>query len=201
MIDIRRRQRSFGDGFIRETVDELWENWMRHADVVLADEELLEIVYQALQRRHPRSSTHGRPGTPAEVVLRMLLLKHIRDWSFATLEREIRGNLLYREFTRIGAEKVPDAKTMGRLAQALPPDVIEKLHARIVAIAQDRGVVSGKRMRVDTTVVETNIHYPTDRSLLGDGVRVLTRLMKKVTEIAGEAGTSLRVAREVCSAA
>lgn len=192
MIDIRRRQRSFGDGFIRETVDELWENWMRHADVVLADEELLEIIYQALQRRHPRSSTHGRPGTPAEVVLRMLLLKHIRDWSFATLEREIRGNLLYREFTRIGAEKVPDAKTMGRLAQALPPDVIEKLHARIVAIAQDRGVVSGKRMRVDTTVVETNIHYPTDSSLLGDGVRVLTRLMKKVTEIAGEAGTSLR---------
>ncbi len=192
MIDIRRRQRIFGEGFIRETVDELWENWMRHADVVLADEELLEIVYRALQRRHPRSSAHGRPGTPAEVVLRMLLLKHIRDWSFAALEREIRGNLLYREFTRIGADKVPDAKTMGRLAQALPPDVIEKLHARIVAIAQDRGVVSGKRMRVDTTVVETNIHYPTDSSLLGDGVRVLTRLMKKVTEIAGEAGTSLR---------
>lgn len=117
MIDIRRRQRIFGEGFIRETVDELWENWMRHADVVLADEELLEIVYRALQRRHPRSSAHGRPGTPAEVVLRMLLLKHIRDWSFAALEREIRGNLLYREFTRIGADKVPDAKTMGRLAR------------------------------------------------------------------------------------
>lgn len=105
---------------------------MRRADLILVDESLLEIVYGALQRRHPRSGTHGRPGTPAEVVLRMLLLKHIRDWSFATLEREVRGNLLYREFTRIGAEKVPDAKTMGRLARALPPEVIEKLHARIV---------------------------------------------------------------------
>lgn len=192
VIDIRYQQRSFGDGFIHETVEELREGWMLHADLILTEEELLEIVYRALQRRHPRSGTHGRPGTPAEVVLRMLLLKHIRDWSFATLEREVRGNLVYREFTRVGAAKVPDAKTLGRLAQALPSDVIEKLHARIVAIAQERKVVTGKRMRVDTTVVETNIHYPTDSSLLGDGIRVLTRLMKRVTKIAGEVGTSYR---------
>jgi len=192
VIDLRRQQHSFGDGFIRETVDELWEGWMRNADAILADEELLEVVHHALQRRRPRSRTHGRPGTPAEVVLRMLLLKHIRDWSFADLEREVRGNLLYREFTRIGAEKVPDAKTLGRLAQALGPEVIEKIHARIIALAQERAVVQGRRMRVDTTIVETNIHYPTDSGLMGDGVRVLTRLMKKVSEIAGEAGTKLR---------
>jgi IS5 family transposase len=192
MIDVRRQQHRFGDGFIRETVDELWEGWMRHADAILADEELLETVHHALQQRRPHSRTHGRPGTPAEVVLRMLLLKHLRDWSFADLEREVRGNLLYREFTRIGAEKVPDAKTLGRLAQALGPEVIEKIHARIIALAQERAVVQGRRMRVDTTLVETNIHYPTDSGLMGDGVRVLTRLMKKVTEIAGEAGTKLR---------
>lgn len=192
MIDLRRQQHSFGDGFIRETVDELWEGWMRNADTILADEELLEVVHHALQRRRPRSRTHGRPGTPAEVVLRMLLLKHIRDWSFADLERETRGNLLYREFTRIGAEKVPDAKTLGRLAQALEPEVIEKIHARLVALAHERAVVKGRRMRLDTTVVETNIHYPTDSGLMGDGVRVLTRLMKKVTEIAGKVGTKLR---------
>ena len=192
MIDLRRQQHSFGDGFIRETVDELWEGWMRNADTILADEELLEVVHHALQRRRPRSRTHGRPGTPAEVVLRMLLLKHIRDWSFTDLERETRGNLLYREFTRIGAEKVPDAKTLGRLAQALEPEVIEKIHARLVALAHERAVVKGRRMRLDTTVVETNIHYPTDSGLMGDGVRVLTRLMKKVTEIAGKVGTKLR---------
>lgn len=192
MIDLRRQQHSFGDGFIRETIDELWEGWMRQADEILADEQLLETVHQALQQRRPRSRTHGRPGTPAEVVLRMLLLKHIRNWSFADLERETRGNLLYREFTRIGAEKVPDAKTLGKLALALGPEVIEKIHARIVALAQERAVVRGRRMRVDTTVVETNIHYPTDSGLLGDGVRVLTRLMKKITEIVGQAGTRLR---------
>jgi transposase, IS5 family len=97
VIDVRRQQRRFGDGFIPETVEELWEGWMRHADAILADEKLLEAVHHALQQRPPRSRTHGRPGTPAEVVLRMLLLKHIRDWSFADLEREVRGNLLYRK--------------------------------------------------------------------------------------------------------
>jgi IS5 family transposase len=122
----------------------------------------------------------------------MLLLKHIRDWSFADLEREVRANLLYREFTRIGVEKVPDAKTLGRLAQALGPAVIEKIHSRMVALAREHKVVTGRRMRLDTTVVETNIHYPTDSGLMGNGVRVLTRLMKKVTEIAGEVGTKLR---------
>jgi IS5 family transposase len=192
VIDFRHQQRSFGDGLIRETVDELWEDWMRQADAVLEDEALLNTVYEALQHRHPRSRTHGRPGTPAEVVLRMLLLKHIRDWSFAELEREVRANLLYREFTRIGGEKVPDAKTLGRLAQALGPEVIEKIHARMVALAREHKVILGRRLRVDTTVVETNIHYPTDSGLMGDGVRVLTRLMKKVSEVAGEVGAKLR---------
>jgi hypothetical protein len=88
VIDLRYPQRSFGEGLIHETVDELWEDWMRQADAVLEDEALLATVYEGLQRRHPRSPTHGRPGTPAEVVLRMLLLKHIRDWSFV-LKRHV----------------------------------------------------------------------------------------------------------------
>ncbi len=138
----------------------------------------IETVPHALQQRRPRSRTHGRPGPPAEVVLRMLGLKHTRDGSFADLEREVRGNLLYCEFTHIEAEKVPDAKNLGRRAQALEREVLEKLHVRIVALAQDHGVVTGRGMRVDTTVVESNIHYPTDSGLRGDGVRVLTRLMK-----------------------
>ena len=88
----------------------------------------------------------------------MLLLKHIRNWSFEELEREVRAHLVYRQFTRIGAEKVPDAKTLGRVARALAPPVIEKIHSRRVALAQEKKVVSGRRMGVDTTVVEANIH-------------------------------------------
>jgi transglutaminase-like putative cysteine protease len=65
------------------------------------------------------------------------------------------------------------------------PAVVKQIHERIVQIARDHRVAEGRRMRLDTTVVETNIHYPTDSSLLGDGVRVLTRKMKKITGIAG----------------
>src|SRR5712664_2484230 len=192
MIEMRRAQRSFGDGLIAEEVSDLREDWMRHADQVLADEQMVAAVYEALGKRHPKSRSRGRLGTPAEVVLRLLILKHIRNWSYGVLEREVRANLVYRDFTRVGAAKTPDAKTMGRWGVAVGPEVVKQIHERLVRLARDKGATEGRRMRVDTTVVETNIHYPTDSSLLGDGVRVLTRTMKKITTIAGAAGAQLR---------
>ena len=191
MIEMRRKQLSFGDGLIAEEVSDLRENWMLHADEVLADEEIVAIVYEAMSKRHPKSRSRGRRGSPAEMVLRLLVLKHIRNWSYEELEREVRANLVYRDFTRVGAGKVPDAKTMGRWGAALGAQVLKQVHERIVKIAAEKGVITGRRMRVDTTVVEANIHYPTDSTLLGDGVRVLTRAMKKITKIAGEVGTKL----------
>jgi transposase, IS5 family len=192
MTEARRRQLHFGEGLIAEEVADLREAWMKHADRVLEDEKLITTVYEALARRSPKSRTRGRRGTPAEVVLRLLLLKHIRNWSYQVLEREVRANLVYRDFTRVGASKAPDAKTMGRWGVALGPEEIEKIHARVVEIAREHEVVQGRKMRLDTTVVETNIHYPTDSSLLGDGVRVLIRAMKRIGEIAGRQGTMLR---------
>ena len=153
MIEARRAQRSFGDGFVAETVADLHESWMPPADRILNDDVLLAAVYEALGKRHPKSRTRGRRGAPAEIVLRLLVLKHLRHWSYATLEREVRGNLIYRDFTRVGGSKVPDAKTMGRWGVALGPAVIEQLHDRLIAIARDAQVVKGRRMRVDTTVV------------------------------------------------
>jgi IS5 family transposase len=192
VIAARRLQRSFADGFIGEEVTDLWEPWMRHADEALNDDQLLEIIQEELNKRCKKSKTRGRPSTTAEVVLRMLLLKHMRGWSYADVTREVRANLVYREFTAVGGGKVPDDKTMGRLARQLGPEAIEKLHRRTVAISMEKEVVAGRRMRVDTTVVETNIHYPTDSTLMGDGVRVLTRVMKKVAAAVGEAGAEFR---------
>jgi transposase, IS5 family len=155
---ISRRRRST-EGLIAEEVSELREEWMTHADQVLEDEQLVSTVYEALAKRSPKSRTRGRRGTPAEVVMRLLLLKHIRNWSYDVLEREVRANLVYRDFTRVGASKAPDAKTMGRWGLALGPDVVEKIHERVVEIAKENQVVQGRKMRLDTTVVETNIHY------------------------------------------
>ena len=86
-----------------------------------------------------------RPQTPAEVALRMLFLKHVRNWSYETREREVRGNVVYRSFCRIGTEKVPDAKTLVRLGQAIGADTVRELHDRIVELARQRGAIRGRR--------------------------------------------------------
>ena len=185
MIKLRHQQPSLWHKGLAKDIEDLWEPWMREVDQLLEDAALVEEVYEAQGKRHPKSQTRGRAQTPAEVVLRLLILKHVRNWSYDTLEREVRANLIYRAFTRIGDEKVPDAKTLARLGQAIGPEVIGKLHGRLMELARERGVVQGRKMRVDTTVVETNIHYPTDSSLLGDGARVLTRTMKKVEKATG----------------
>ncbi len=91
-------------------VDTWWEDWMRQADRLLDDPELVDIVYRAMLQRRPQSRTRGRLSTPAEVVLRLLVLKHLRNWSYAVLAREVRANLVYRQFTRIGLETVPVKK-------------------------------------------------------------------------------------------
>ena len=158
MIQFRHQQRSVWEGLFAEEVAELWEPWMRVVDELLEDEALVDGVYEAQGRRHGQSRTSGRPQTPAEVTLRMLILKHVRHWSYETLEREVRANVVYRSFCRIGTEKVPDAKTLVRLGQVIGPETIAELHGRIVALAQKQGVIRGRKMRVDTTVVESNIH-------------------------------------------
>jgi IS5 family transposase len=105
MIEARRLQRSFADGLIAEEVSDLWQPWMRRTDELIEDEQLLHIVQEALSKRCKKSKTRGRPGTPAEVVLRMMLLKHMRNWSYEELAQEVRANLVYRDFTRIGGGK------------------------------------------------------------------------------------------------
>ena len=192
MIKARHQPPPFTEAFLHQWLDDCWEDWMRKLDRILDDEQLVALVYEALSKRHPQSRTRGRPGTSAEVVLRLLALKHIFNWSFDDVEREVHASLLYRQLARVGAGRVPDAKALARQALALGPEVLGQMHRRLVAIARDHKIAAGRKMRVDTTVVETNIHYPTDSSLLGDGVRVLTRVMKKVSQVANGAGTQLR---------
>jgi len=196
MIVPRYQQRTIYEGIYRTLIPDqkalLWEQWLLKIDALLEDAMLVDLVQTALAKRHPQSLTRGRKGTPAEVVLRLLVLKHLQNWSYATLEREVRANLIYRDFTRIGGEAVPDAKTMVRLGQVLGPELTRQLHARVVQLARTERVITGRKMRLDTTVVETNIHYPTDSSLLGDGARVLTRTMQQIQAEVGSAGTAVR---------
>ena len=185
MVQRRQRERSLFEVLLPDG-HKLWPDWLRKIDTLLEDEAVIETVARGLEARWPQSRRRGRPGTPAEVVLRMLILKHLFDWSYDDLEHEVRANLVYRAFTRIDAGDVPDAKTILKIAQALGPEAIEQLHRQVVEVAKRAGVTHGRRFRIDTTVVETNVHYPTDSSLLQDGVRVLTRTMQRASAALGD---------------
>ena len=181
MVRRAYRQRSLVEVLLPDA-DKLWDPTLRRIDTLLDDEALVDRVATALAQRYPESQRRGRLSTPADVVLRMLVLKHLYDWSFDECEREVRGSLVYRAFCRIDGERVPDAKTLIRLAHLLDEPVLKDLLAQLVARGRERRVVKGRRLRVDTTVVETNIHYPTDATLLGDGIRVLTRTLRRLGE-------------------
>jgi IS5 family transposase len=185
MVRRRQRERSLFEVLLPDG-HKLWPDWLRRIDTLLEDEAVIDTVAQALEARWPQSRRRGRPGTPAEVVLRMLVLKHLFDWSYDDLEREVRANLVYRAFTRLDAEEVPDAKTILKIARVLGPDVIEQLHRQVVDVAKRAGVTHGRRFRIDTTVVATDVHYPTDSTLLQDSVRVLTRAMHRASTTLGE---------------
>ena len=179
MVRRAYRQRSLIEVLLPDA-DKLWDPTLRRIDALLDDAGLVDRVAAALAQRHPQSQRRGRLGTPAAVVLRMLVLKHLHDWSFDECEREVRGSLVYRAFCRIDGERVPDAKTLIRLAHLLDEPVLKDLLAQLVMLGRARRVIQGRRLRVDTTVVETNIHYPTDATLLADGVRVLTRGLQRL---------------------
>jgi transposase, IS5 family len=187
MIRRRNAQRTFGDvilfGAAMPEPESLMHPDLRCIDRLLDDEVMVDAVLAGQRRRSPRSACRGRRSTPAEVVLRMLALKHLKDWTYEELEWEVKSNIAYRRFCRIDAGKVADATTMVRQAKLLNEDALKALLDRVVGQAIDAGATAGRKMRIDTTVVEASIHYPTDSGLCEDAVRVLSRAVRRLAAL------------------
>src|SRR5579872_2926867 len=143
MVQRKQRERSLFEVLLPDG-HKLWPDWLKKIDTLLEDDAVIEVVAHALEARWPQSRRRGRPGTPAEVVIRMLILKHLFDWSYDDMEREVRANLVYRMFTRIDAGDVPDAKTILKIARALGPEGIEQLHRQVIEVAKRAGVTHGR---------------------------------------------------------
>ena len=162
-----------------------WDPLLYQMDRLLDDARLVQAVKADLATRHPRTLTDGRPSTPVEVILRMLVLKHLYGWSYAQTCHLVAGSLVFRQFCRVYAEAVPRDKTLLRWANLLQPTTLHHLHDQIVTMAHKEQVTRGRKLRIDGTVVATTIHYPVDSTLLGDGIRVLNRTIQRAKAVRG----------------
>jgi IS5 family transposase len=171
-----------------------FEPQLEQLDRLLDDDEILEAVRAAMARRSPRSSSRGRPSTPVEVVLRMLVVMRLYAWSYEEVEYFVNDSLILRRFRRVYLEKVPDDTTLIHRANATGPETVEQISDRVVQLARSLKVTRGRKLRVDTTAVETDIHYPTDSGLIGDGARVVSRLLRRAGAAPGEAAPGLKEA-------
>jgi IS5 family transposase len=156
-----------------------FEPVLARLDRLLDDDEVFWAVKADFARRRPRTRETGRPSTPVEVVLRLLIVRRLYGWSYAETEHFVGDSLVLRQFCRLGLERVPDDTTLLRWANLLRPATLDGLLDHAVALARQLKVTRGRKLRVDSTVVETPVHYPTDSSLLADGVRMLGRLIRR----------------------
>src|SRR4051794_15588069 len=167
------------------------EPQLEQLDRLLDDDELFERVRGDLARRYPRTGSRGRPSTPVEVILRMLVVMRLYGWSYERVEYFVNDSLVLRQFCRVYLEKVPDDTVLIRWANAIGPETLQALNDRVVQLARSLKVTRGRKLRVDTTAVETDIHFPTDSGLVGDGVRVVSRLLRRARAVLGEAASGL----------
>src|SRR5919205_2527775 len=148
-------------------------------DTLLDDDGLFQAVKHDPTRRFPRTSSFGRPSTPVEVILRMLVVKQLYDWSYEQAEQWVSDSLVLRQFCRVYLERVPDDTTLLRWANLIQPATLQQLLDHVVDLARQNKVTRGRKLRLDSTVVATNIHYPVDSTLLAAGARVLTRAIQR----------------------
>jgi IS5 family transposase len=152
-------------------------------DVLLDDEPIFQMIKHDLSQRYPQTMQTGRPSTPVEVILRMLVVRRLYNWSYERTEQFVGDSLVLRRFCRLYFEKVPDDSVLIRWANQIRPETLASLNARITAIATELRLTRGRKLRTDGTVVETHIHSPTDSSLLSDGVRVLSRILRRAKQV------------------
>jgi transposase, IS5 family len=152
-------------------------------DELLDDDELFKLLKADLLKRYPNSESLGRHSTPVEVILRMLVVKRLYGWSYQQTERFVCDSIILRQFCGLYLESAPDDTTLIRWANAIGPKTVEALNDRAVELARSLKVTRGRKLRIDGTVVESNIHHPTDDALIADGVRVISRLVRRAKDL------------------
>lgn len=152
-------------------------------EVLIAHPEIGEMVYADLIRNLDQPEA-GREGMmTAEQVFKVMLVKQMNGFSYKTLQFHLADSRAYRSFCGFGiGDTIPSESTLNRDVKKVRDETLEAINRVILIAAAERGIEKGRKVRVDCTVTETNIHHPTDSSLLWDSVRVLCRLTRRAKE-------------------
>lgn len=176
MLTIDNKQSDLFESWIPEPMLELPEE-LAFADKAFDDPRVLEPFLKD-------AKTTGRPSTAISTYLRIMYLKFRYQMSYEILVKEVSDSYKWRRFCRLPMiGNVPDDKTLIKLTGRYGEEAVKAIHDAIVRQAVEAKIIRGKKMRVDTTVNESNIHYPTDTGLLADGVRVIARTIGKIKEV------------------
>ena len=154
----------------------------RMSDFLDDQPKILERVRRDLQRGLKKPDTGRTAMTPSQ-VLRSLILMRVKSWDYRELSERIADGYTLRRFTGFNSQRVPKHDAFNRAFNKLRPQTLQALNDLVLKAAVDLGLEDGKRLRVDTTVTETDIHHPTDNTLLWDVVRVLTRLIGRLGKV------------------
>jgi IS5 family transposase len=161
------------------------------SDLLDEQGEIIEQVRRDLEHGLKNPAT-GRNGLTPQQVLRSLVLKQVKNWDYRELRERIADGYTLRGFTVFCSQPVPKHDAFNRAFNRLTPETLQTINELLVLAAVELGVEDGKQLRVDTTVVQTDVHHPTDSTLLWDTVRVVTRLINQLGEAMGQAVKGFR---------
>jgi IS5 family transposase len=148
-------------------------------------EELIATVRRDLERGLKNPGT-GRTGLTPQQALRSLVLMRVKNWNYRELRERIADGYTLRQFADFYCRPVPKHDAFNRAFNRLTPATLKAVNELVVQAAVEDGLEDGKRLRVDTTVVQTDVHHPTDNTLLWDAVRVVTRLVRRLRAAVGQ---------------
>ena len=170
--------------FVAQTMGRELATISGHLDQIL-DDRLLGLIKADLTA-DLTSPERGREGLSADLTLRVLILKQRFDLSYDELEFHLADSRSMRAFCRLGWDEKPSRSALQRSCKRLSASTLEAINQQLLRRAVEDGIESGSTIRTDCTVTETNIHAPSDSSLLNDCVRVLTRLLTNAQEVGVE---------------
>jgi len=160
---------------------------LKKVDQLLDDESFFEPFIKRF------STKTGRNTIPIESYLRLMYLKHRFGMGYETLVREVSDSIKWRTFCRFKLdEPLPDPTALIKATKRYGEDVVKEINGLLVKKASEQKIIRGRKLRIDTTVVEADIHHPTDAGLIADGVRVITRIIEKLKSSGHEAAQSFR---------